>query len=183
MDQPSDRDLVARCLAGQADAYTGLVKRYQRPLLARLRGELRGAREAEELAQEIFTRAYFSLNRLRDHDAFFPWLLAIADRVLLEHFRSQRRDRKRVELTDDHAVTRPVESDHAALERAVSRLPAQYRQVILLRYYGGYSCAEVALRLKVEVGTVTKSLSRAYAMLREQLGISADQPARPEAKP
>ena len=53
-----------------------------------------------------------------------------------------------------------------ALEQALARLPETYAQVILLRYYSELSCAEVARRLEVPVGTVTKRLSRAYALLR-----------------
>ena len=56
------------------------------------------------------------------------------------------------------------------LEKAVAELAEPYRQVILLRYYGGMSCAEVAERLGMPLGTATKTLSRAYAMLRESLG-------------
>jgi hypothetical protein len=44
-----------------------------------------------------------------------------------------------------------------------------YREVVLMRYYGGLSCAEIGGNLGVPVGTVTKRLSRAYAMLRESL--------------
>ena len=56
------------------------------------------------------------------------------------------------------------------LKRVVAGLNRPYRDVILLRFYGGLSCAEVAERLDIPLGTVTKRLSRAYAMLREALG-------------
>ena len=51
------------------------------------------------------------------------------------------------------------------LEEAIAVLPESYRQVILLRYYEGLSCQEVATRLGMPLGTVTKTLSRAYALL------------------
>jgi RNA polymerase sigma-70 factor (ECF subfamily) len=184
MDQLSDRDLVVRCLAAEKNAYADLIARYQRPLMAQLRGRLRDPRDAEEIAQEVFTRAYFSLGRLRNGDAFFSWLLAFANRVLLEHFRSRRRDRRIVELAAvDQTAKESGKTDHGSLERAISQLPDRCREVILLRYFAGLTCAEIAERLNLELGTVTKSLSRAYAMLREQLDASADQPARPEANP
>jgi RNA polymerase sigma-70 factor (ECF subfamily) len=53
--------------------------------------------------------------------------------------------------------------------QAVAALPEAYRQVILLRYYAGRSCAEISRELDVPVGTVTKRLSRAYALLRKAL--------------
>ena len=54
-------------------------------------------------------------------------------------------------------------------ELAVAELPEPYRQVILLRYYSGNSCAQVAEELGLPIGTVTKQLSRASGLLREAL--------------
>ena len=55
------------------------------------------------------------------------------------------------------------------MEEAIAVLPENHRQVILLRYYEGLSCQEVATRLGMPLGTVTKTLSRAYALLRQEL--------------
>jgi RNA polymerase sigma-70 factor (ECF subfamily) len=55
------------------------------------------------------------------------------------------------------------------LEEAIAVLPESYRQVILMRYYEGLSCQDVATRLAMPLGTVTKTLSRAYALLRQEL--------------
>jgi RNA polymerase sigma-70 factor (ECF subfamily) len=57
----------------------------------------------------------------------------------------------------------------AATAEAVANLPETYHEVIVLRYYGGYSCAEIGRDLGVPLGTVTKRLSRAYSLLRERL--------------
>ena len=56
-----------------------------------------------------------------------------------------------------------------ALEAAIAQLPEAYRKIILLRYYGGHSCNQIAERFNMPLGTVTKTLSRAYAMLRKLL--------------
>jgi RNA polymerase sigma-70 factor (ECF subfamily) len=55
------------------------------------------------------------------------------------------------------------------LEEAIAVLPESYRQVILMRYYEGLSCQDVATRLGMPLGTVTKTLSRAYVLLRQEL--------------
>ena len=55
------------------------------------------------------------------------------------------------------------------LDEALATLPDTYRQVILLRYYEGLSCHQVAQRLEMPLGTVTKTLSRAYALLRQEI--------------
>ena len=58
----------------------------------------------------------------------------------------------------------------AAVTEAVAKLPDMYREVIVLRFYGGQSCAEISRDLDVSLVTVTKRLSRAYTLLREHLG-------------
>ena len=73
-----------------------------------------------------------------------------------------------VALTGE-SVVEPGDCPDTALDQAVRGLPEIYRQVVLLRYYGGLSCAEVGRELGVSVGTVTMRLSRAYRMLRECL--------------
>jgi RNA polymerase sigma factor (sigma-70 family) len=55
------------------------------------------------------------------------------------------------------------------LEEVIALLPESHRQVILMRYYEGLSCQDVAPRLGMPLGTVTKTLSRAYALLRTEL--------------
>ena len=76
-------------------------------------------------------------------------------------------------------ATDPPPSQDVDLECAVAKLAKPYREVILLRFYGGLSCAELAERLGIQIGTATKRLSRAYAILRESLGRSD----RSEVKP
>jgi RNA polymerase sigma-70 factor (ECF subfamily) len=107
---------------------------------------------------------------LKKPDSFFSWLLGIADRVAKEHERKEQvqRQRELVRSFSQEASGTELSQDYA-LESAVAGLPEAYRQVVLLRYYGGYSCNQIAGQLDVPLGTVTKTLSRAYAMLRETL--------------
>jgi RNA polymerase sigma-70 factor (ECF subfamily) len=139
-------------------------------LIARLTCRLRNRDGAEEATQEAFVRAYFNLGKLKKPGSFLPWLTGIADRVAREY---QRKERKA--LQQDHAIPidktissaeRPSDVD---LDRAISALPDAYRNVILLRYYGEQSCRQIAEKLVIPLGTVTKTLSRAYAMLRQSL--------------
>jgi RNA polymerase sigma-70 factor (ECF subfamily) len=110
------------------------------------------------------------LNTLKKGDAFFSWLLGISQRVMLESFRRHRRERRLPETVDpvDPATDAATDGD-SELAEAVARLPEVYREVTILRYFGGLSCAEVSQRLGVPLGTVTKRLSRAYGLLREAL--------------
>ena len=165
----TDREYVQHCRDGHPDDFRMLVHRYQGPLFAYLTGKLEDRSQAEEAAQESFVRAFQSLKKLRKPESFYSWLLGIAARVAQEQFRSRKRhqcDREVAEIMlPDPADTR----DEYPLDEAIAALPESFRQVILLRYYEGLSCLEVATRLGLPLGTVTKTLSRAYGLLRQEL--------------
>lgn len=166
----TDNYYIERCLDGHPDDFRFLVRRYQALLLAHLAGKLGSRDLAEEAAQETLVRAYFNMNKLKNPDAFFAWLLGIANLVAKEHIRKERvRKQREVIRSFSQEASGPELSQDYVLEGAIAELPDAYRKVILLRYYGGHSCSQVAQRLDMPIGTVTKTLSRAYVMLRSSL--------------
>jgi RNA polymerase sigma-70 factor (ECF subfamily) len=169
MSEP-DKYYIERCLDGHPDDFRYLVQRYQAVLLAHLAGKLGNKTRADEAAQEAFVRAYFNMCKLKRLDSFFPWLLGIADRVAKEHQREDQIQRQReiVRSVSEESPKTELSQDYA-LEAAIAELPEAYREVILLRYYGGRPCNQIAEQLNMPLGTVTKTLSRAYAMLRSSL--------------
>ncbi len=166
----TDTYYVERCLDGHPDDYRYLVKRYQGPLLASITGKLGCSETAEEIAQETLVRAYFKMKTLKKPESFFSWLLGIADRVTKEQLRKQsvQRQREMVRSVSQETAA-PEFSQDFALESAIAALPDPYRKIVLLRYYGDCSCMTIARQLDMPIGTVTKTLSRAYTMLRTSI--------------
>jgi len=165
----ADQDYVRSSRNGCPDDFRLLVQRYQKPVFAFLASRMRDPLEAEEAAQEAFVRAFLSLKSLRKPESFYAWLLGIAGRVAREQFRSATHRERDREAAGFMLAEADNDGQEYPLEEAVAALPEAYRQVILLRYYEGLSCHEVAARLDTPLGTVTKTLSRAYALLREEL--------------
>lgn len=166
----TDKYYIERCLDGHPDDFRHLVRRYQGVLLASLAGKLGNRDKAEEAAQETFVRAYFNISKLNKADSFFSWLFGIADHVAKEQQRKEQIQLRREELRLISQELPPSEfSDDFSLEKAVANLPDNYRKIVLLRYYGGQSCTDIAEQLDMPLGTVTKQLSRAYDMLRQLL--------------
>lgn len=166
----TDKYYIERCLDGHPDDFRYLVQRYQAVLLAHLAGKLNNKDRVEEAAQETLVRAYFKMEKLKKPDLFFSWLLGIANRVAKEQQRREqiRRRREMIRSFSEESPTPEFSQDYA-LEAAIAELPEAYRKVILLRYYGEHSCNQIAQHLDMPLGTVTKTLSRAYAMLRNSL--------------
>jgi len=168
MVQNDDKTYIARSLNGQPDDFRHLVRRYQNVLMAHLIGQLGHREKAEEAAQETFVRSYFNLSKLKNHDAFCPWLLGISNMVIKEFRKNEKRRREAVKSLEKMSSTQTQRYDYP-LVKTIARLPNTYRQLILLRYYGDLSCKEISRQYNIPLGTVTKSLSRAYALLRDML--------------
>ncbi len=168
----ADEQCVRSCLNGEPAAYRHLVERYQLPLVGHLSARLGNVEEATEAAQETFARAYFGLPKLKKPSSFFSWLLGIADRVAKETHRASARRRSLdcEQLEPDKVADKQDAHTDESVSEAVAKLPDIYREVVLMRFYAGQSCQELSRDLDVPLGTVTKRLSRAYALLREHLG-------------
>ena len=175
MPEDPDRADVHRVLAGDTDAFSGIVERWQRPLVT-LAYRFCGDRDqAEDMAQEAFLRAYTRLHQWRDDARFSTWLYAVA----LNVFRSAtRRDTVReVPLEpagEVAAASDPLEAldarQRAALVRRMVRgLPPRYREAVVLFYFLERNVADAACVLGLPTGTFKARLHRGRELLRSRL--------------
>jgi RNA polymerase sigma-70 factor (ECF subfamily) len=159
-------------LDGDSSAFEGIVRRWQGPLVNLAYRYCRNRATAEEMAQEAFLRAFQSLGGWRREAAFSTWLFAIATNC----FRSQMRRFRPLELPLDahrrrlHPTDPPLESDVAeAVRRAVCRLPARYRDGLILFYFHDKDLSEAAKSLGIPEGTLKARLHRGRRLLKERL--------------
>jgi RNA polymerase sigma factor (sigma-70 family) len=168
----SDLELVGRSIetptafAELYDRHGGRVVRY----VARRVGVV----DAEDIAAEVFVRAYIRRASCRgEHGSALPWLLGVANHVIADHRRIESR---RLQMLERLAVTTPasVEHEHAGLApeliRALRRVPAADRDALLLVVWGELSYEETATALDVPIGTVRSRIARARKRLIGVLG-------------
>jgi RNA polymerase sigma-70 factor (ECF subfamily) len=132
---------------------------------------------AEELAQDVFVRAWQKLGSFRGESAFSSWLHPLTVNVALSERRSRRRRVARVMTTDDLTEFErpgpPTRSDGPEsgfdLERALATLPPGARAVFVLHDVEGYKHEEIAQLTGVATGTSKAQLHRARRLLREVL--------------
>jgi len=141
-----------------------------------------GSDLAEDLTAEVFVRAFRRRAVFRDdHGSAFPWLLGIANHLIADHRRAERR---RLEALKRLAATRPVRSETSVGQLApelvaeLLRLPTADRDTLLLVVWGELSYAEAATALSVPIGTIRSRIARA----RQRLGAAIGQPADPEER-
>lgn len=174
-------ELVRKARLGDMDAFESLVRKYQQKVYALCR-RLTGAHQsADDLAQETFIKAYFSLESFDEGRPLYPWLRRIALNAGLNYVKRRGRekpfddggpDRGRKELTQ--AVEGPEQQLEraeleAGFESAVKALPTEQRTVFVLRFYEDMSYDEIARELGLPLGTVMSRLNRARRRLRELL--------------
>jgi len=161
--------LVQAARSGDRAAFDALVGRYVRAVLARQFAWTKDVAAAEDLAQESFLRAWQGLGRLRDPRAFGSWLLSIAGFVGQEWLRRRQSELKAHERRSAPPAPRRSGDVDLPLARAVSELAPELQQLLALRHDRGMSCEEIARETGRPLGTVTKTLSRAYEQLRSRL--------------
>ena len=99
---------------------------------------------------------FLSLKKLRKPESFYAWLMGIAGRVAKEQFRAEERRQRDRAVAETLLAEDSGSAPEYPLEEAIAVLPESYRQVILLRYYEGLSCQEVATRLGMPLGQSLK---------------------------
>jgi len=182
--QLSDERLVELSLDGDEGAFGVLVRRYQRRLTAFL-SQLVGDMElARELSQEAFVRAWSALERFNPKYRFSTWLFRIAHNLGIDQLRRRRLlttplyrtdgegDEVEVVVPDldkdplGHLENRALASE---LREVIEGLRPEYRELVLLRHFGGLSYQEIADFTDMPLGTVKNKLFRAHSVLRKAL--------------
>ena len=162
--------LVSAARAGDRGAFGELYARHARMvhgiLLARA-----PRRDVDDLVQDVFLLALRRLDGLRNPDAFGPWLAMIARNRAADHYR--RGPQEEGELPEDLAGAPHPEGEAMAVLAAIRRLPAAYREPLILRLVEGMTGPEIAERTGLTAGSVRVNLHRGMEMLRERLGKEA----------
>lgn len=182
-----ESQLVERARGGDVDAYETLVRQFSDIAFRTAYLVTGDAAEAEDAAQDAFTKAYFALHRFRPGAAFRPWLLRIvANEARNRRTSAHRRTRLALRAAEARAQgEEPASPESAvlaaeqqeALLDALRSLREEDRLTIAYRYFLDLSESEMAEILGCARGTVKSRLSRALGRLRERL------PARGDAGP
>ncbi len=186
---PSDRELIARTLEGDGDAYGMLVNRFQRRIHRVALAIVRDEAEADTITQDTFVQAYTSLARFEGRSEFETWLTRITINRSRDWLRRRRfvslfsRDEEDREVVLEVVDARPDPERELlsrqlrmAIERAERTLSAQQKIIFRLRHYEGRALEEIAELLGLQSGTVRAHLFRAVHKIRAELtGWRADQ--------
>lgn len=183
---PGDEELVARTLAGQVEAFSRLVERYQRPVLSLIYRMVHDPVLSEDLAQEAFVRAYQRLDTYQPGRKFSSWLFKVAHNRTIDHLRRKVPDEVDLEASTDGGESTwevlEADEDTASPERhfemgetarsitgALRALRDNYREVLVLRFEHELSYQEIADVTGASLSSVKVQLHRARKALAREL--------------
>lgn len=178
--EPHDMDIISRVLEGDSSAYASLVQRYQNFVFSIVLRYVKAREDAEEVAQDVFVKAYRSLADFKGASKFSTWLYTIATTTSLTALRkkkleTQSLDNEQVFATADHidsGMTANVieqKSRVSMVNRAIQLLSPDDAQVLTLFYKGEQSLEEIAQVCGKEVNAVKVQLHRARTRLKDKL--------------
>ena len=168
-----DQEIIEATLSGCTDAFGELVEKYQERLYGSI-VHLFGVRDAEDVVQETFLKAFKKLDKFRGKSEFYSWLYRIGYNTAVDHYKLRMRTTSLddfEENTGTHIPGKELEEKDRVqqLQIALDALSQEHRTVIILREIESLSYDAIADLLSIPEGTVRSRLHRARACLLEEL--------------
>ena len=180
----SDQVLLNHYLSGDRSAISQLIERHSRRVKDYIHMMVKDRDVADDIFQETFIKAVRVIDegRYTDNGKFLSWILRIANNQVIDHFRAQRQNKsvseseagydvlgtlKLAERTvEDAMVCEQIERDVRAL---VELLPAEQREVVMMRYFSGLSFKDIAEQTNVSINTALGRMRYALINLRRMI--------------
>jgi RNA polymerase sigma factor (sigma-70 family) len=179
-----DGHIIRECLNGDSASFGLLVDKYKASIYALAYSRLHNFHDAEDIAQDVFLKAYENLRTLRRWDSFLVWIRSIAinlcknkvrtrsrlpDMESIEDQETQILEEASVDIYRDEQSSISHDEALSYLDKALESLPEAYQQVLTLHYLGGMSGEQMSQFLGISHANVRQRLSRARRQLREEV--------------
>ncbi len=173
MDQRQIQDIVLSAKNGSQQAYRSLVAEFGSSLLGYFYRNTGKIDDAEDLVQEVFVRVVKGLKRYSEQEKFHIWLFRIAHNLLIDYWRKHKMKlESEISNEEQNSFSQNIASDeidpvlvlsnrerYDELQQALEKLPANQKEVLLMRYFSGLSFDEISQINGTPIGT---SLARAH---------------------
>ena len=173
-----EREWLGLALKGDAEAFSELVRLYQRPVYNMCYRMLGNPQEAEDAAQETFLRAYRALKSYDPKRKFATWLLSVAANYCIDQHRKRRITQVDMEAIPAGELSAGGKSNEAhiiegeagaAIQDLLDGLPPKDRAALILHYWYDYSYKEISKELSLTESAVKSRMHRARRSLAEQM--------------
>jgi RNA polymerase sigma-70 factor, ECF subfamily len=180
LDEPTDLELIERCLNHEEAAWELIIQRYKRKVFGIAYKFTGRFEEAEDLTQEVFLKVYKALHSYKKEQDFSWWLVSISRNACIDYYRSVKRERKLMatevkDLKEFRFTGISPQGNLEAAERSkklrqsLAELPDDLRTVLILRDLKGLSYKEIADQLSLAEGTVKSRIHRGRTELADKI--------------
>jgi RNA polymerase sigma-70 factor (ECF subfamily) len=176
----TDIDIISAVLRGNQQAYAEIIKRYKAFVFTLVLRYIKSREDAEELAQDVFVKAYRALADFKGDSKFSTWLYTIVTTTCISFLRKKKLETRsmddekvfeRIENKDSGFNANQVEqkSRVAMVNNAIALLSPDDAEIVTLFYKGEQTLEEIAQVLGIEANTVKVRLHRARTRLKEKM--------------
>jgi len=155
----------------KSQQFESLVRSFYQPLFRYAYWIAKDKSIAEDLVQETYAKAWKNLKQLKTFDSAKPWLFTILNRENARRF--ARKQLPMVALDDNSSLDDIADSknelDKISLERAISKLPIEYREPLTLQIVGGFTTDEISKIMTLNSNTVSTRIHRAKTALKNAM--------------
>ncbi len=182
VEKLTDEVLVSMIIQGKKDAFCELIKRYERQIYSLAYRLTNNPDDAQDLAQEAFSKIYLVIEKYDKSRPFFPWMYKVASNVCYSRLRSNKKKGQEVSL--DKVIdfsplvpsrdTQPEEYSEARetqqlVQQAIAELPEKYKVPLVLKYLEELTYKQIAEIMDIPVTTVETRLYRGKILLQKRL--------------
>ena len=184
----NDSDLIQRTLAGDQQAFSALVEKYQKQIHALAWQKIGDFHIAQEITQDVFLSAYHKLSTLKHHNRLAGWLYVIANNKCKNWFKKKRLEYQSLEETDPGELEEVYYSEYMAhqreeavkqkrrgiVQKLLNKLKESDRTIVNLYYIAEMPCEDIGKFLGISPNTVRSRLHRARNQLRKEEAMIKD---------
>ncbi len=179
--EESEEKLIAKAKRGDIYSFERLVEKNQKRIYYLALRMTKSHDAADDLAQESFIKAYYSLGSFKEGHSFSAWVYRICMNLTLNYLRRQRFSIPESQLGNGSLVALKEKEDgdfsnqlaqrelREKIEKEIEKLPPDFKAVFILRIYEDLSYEQIARTLKLSKGTVMSRLFRARERLQRSL--------------
>ncbi len=192
-EREAERELIRRAKQGDQEAFAALVEENQTRVYNQAFRILDSREDADDIAQEVFIKAWTSLDTFREESSFSTWLYRMTANLCTDWIRHRSRRRNAMpvcslddedahipeppDLTQDPQLRLEQAETGRAIQRTLAQLPDHYREALMLRELQGMQYQEIADAMGIEVGTVKSRLARGRQQMIKLLKASGNIPS------
>jgi len=180
--QLSDNELINMFIDGKSEAVEVLIHRYKNRVFTYIYFTVKNQHLAEDIFQDTFVKVIKSLQegKYQDNGRFVSWVMRIAHNLIIDHYRHEKQlntfsnNTNEIDLFNspkysDETIEQVLVSNQVLddVRKLVDELPADQREIILLRHYGGLSFKEIAEQTNVSINTALGRMRYALINMRK----------------